>query len=244
VRFEESAVVDGPPDRVFELTQDYARRLTWDPFLREAVLRDGATAAAVGVRAWCVSRSGIGMETEYVSFNPPRVAAVKMTRGPRVLESFAGAWEFEPAGEGRTRVTFRYNLRARPRLLAWPLESLARLWFARETRLRVLALRKVLKSAVAVILGGCVAASALASSDIAEFLGTWKGTSTCTNREVAPACKDETVVYDVVRTDTPGTAQLEADKVGELDFTYDDKAGCWRSEFSTSRFQRRSGRST
>jgi ribosome-associated toxin RatA of RatAB toxin-antitoxin module len=145
LRFEESAVVEAPPGEVFDLTQDYLRRLTWDPFLREAVLTNGATAPAVGVRAWCVSRSGIGMETEYVSFNRPRVAAVKMTRGPRLLESFAGAWEFEPVGDGKTRVTFRYHLRARPRLLAWVLEPLARLWFARETRLRVVALRKALR---------------------------------------------------------------------------------------------------
>ena len=145
MRFEESAVIEAPPGEVFDLTQDYPRRLTWDPFLREAVLMDGATAPAVGVRAWCVSRSGIGMETEYVSFNRPRVAAVKMTRGPRLLESFAGAWEFEPVGDGTTRVTFRYHLRARPRLLAWALEPLARLWFARETRLRVVALRRALR---------------------------------------------------------------------------------------------------
>ena len=144
MRFEESAVVDGTPDEVFGLTQDYARRLKWDPFLREAVLTNGAEAPAVGVRAWCVSRSGIGMETEYVSFQRPRVAAVKMTRGPRLLASFAGAWEFEPAGEGKTKVTFRYHLRARPRFVAWALEPLARLWFARETRLRVVALQRAL----------------------------------------------------------------------------------------------------
>jgi len=145
MRFEDSAVVEGAPGEVFNLTQDYSRRLTWDPFLREAVLLQGASAPAVGVRAWCVARFGIGMETEYVSFNPPRVVAVKMTRGPRLLESFAGTWEFDPMGEGKTKVTFRYHLRARPRFLAWLLEPLARFWFARETRLRVLALQRKLK---------------------------------------------------------------------------------------------------
>jgi hypothetical protein len=103
MRFEHSAVVDGSPEEVFSLTQDYARRLTLDPFLREAVLLNGASAPAVGVRAWCVARSGLGMETEYVSFNPPRVTAVKMIRGPKMLESFAGTWEFEPIQDGKTR---------------------------------------------------------------------------------------------------------------------------------------------
>ena len=31
MRFEHSAVVDGGPDTVFSVTQDYARRLEWDP---------------------------------------------------------------------------------------------------------------------------------------------------------------------------------------------------------------------
>lgn len=144
MRFEHTAVVTGSPDEVFALTQDYARRLTWDPFLRRAVLLGGAAAPAVGVRSWCVARSGLGMETEYVSFTPPRVAAVKMTRGPMLLETFAGAWEFAPVDGGRTQVTFRYNLRVRPRWLAWLIEPIARLWFSRETRLRVTALANAL----------------------------------------------------------------------------------------------------
>jgi ribosome-associated toxin RatA of RatAB toxin-antitoxin module len=146
MKFEHTAVVDGSPEAIFDLTQDYARRLTWDPFLRHAVLLDGATAPGVGVRAWCVSRWGIGMETEYVSFTPPRVAAVKMTRGPRVLETFGGAWAFAPLDDGRTAVTFRYQLRARPRWLAWALEPMARWWFARETRTRVIALAKAVRA--------------------------------------------------------------------------------------------------
>ena len=107
-------------------------------------MRHGATEPGVGVRAWCVARSGIGMETEYVSFKPPRVAAVKMTRGPKVLETFGGTWEFTPVDGGRTKVTFRYQLRARPRWLAWLIEPAARWWFSRETRMRVVALAKAI----------------------------------------------------------------------------------------------------
>ncbi len=31
MRFEHAAVVDAPIDEVFWLTQDYGKRLTWDP---------------------------------------------------------------------------------------------------------------------------------------------------------------------------------------------------------------------
>jgi ribosome-associated toxin RatA of RatAB toxin-antitoxin module len=144
MKFEHVAIVHGDPATVFAITQDYSQRLAWDPFLRHAELVGGATAPGVGVRAWCVARSGLGMETEYVSFTPPRIAAVRMTRGPWVLESFGGAWEFGPAGEGLTSVAFRYQFRMRPRWLAWVLEPLARRWFSWETRKRVVALQAAL----------------------------------------------------------------------------------------------------
>ena len=145
MKFEHIAVVNGSPSEVFALTQDYSRRLSWDPFLRRAELVGGATTPGVGVRAWCVARSGLGMETEYVSFVPPRLAAVKMTRGPWIIESFGGAWELSPTGENATSVAFRYQFRTRPRWLAWLIEPLARRWFSWETRKRVIALRAALE---------------------------------------------------------------------------------------------------
>lgn len=122
MNFERSIEIDAPADRLFELTQDYRRRLAWDPFLKSAELVGGATAAAVGVKAYCVAKNGYGMETEYVSFNPPRACAVKMTRGPWFLAAFAGSWRFEELGPHRTRVAFRYRLKA------WP--GWADRWFA------------------------------------------------------------------------------------------------------------------
>jgi hypothetical protein len=113
VKFEHAAHVAAAPDAVFALTQDYARRLTWDPFLSRAELVGGASRPDVGVRAWCVTRTGIGMETEYVTFAPPRLAAVKMTKGPWPLASFGGAWEFVADGDG-TRVLVRYHARIVP----------------------------------------------------------------------------------------------------------------------------------
>ena len=79
--------------------------------------------------------------------------------------------------------------------------------------------------------------------DLGDFLGTWRGTSTCVNRKIAPACNDETVVYEVRGTEKPQTAVLKADKIvngqrvpmGELEFVYSDKEGCWRSAWNTPR---------
>jgi ribosome-associated toxin RatA of RatAB toxin-antitoxin module len=143
--FEHAVLIRAPAAALFALTQDYARRLEWDPFLRSAELLGGATEAGVGVRANCVARSGLAMETEYVSFNLPTTTAVKMTRGPWFLESFAGAWHFEEAAPGETRVRFRYHVSARPHWLA-PLLTPVLAWvFARDTRQRLAALKQAVE---------------------------------------------------------------------------------------------------
>jgi Polyketide cyclase / dehydrase and lipid transport len=80
--FRESIEVAAEPAVLFDLTQDYPHRLDWVPFPKEAKLLDGAERSGIGVRAWCVALSGLGMETRYVSFNPPGACAVEMTRGP------------------------------------------------------------------------------------------------------------------------------------------------------------------
>jgi ribosome-associated toxin RatA of RatAB toxin-antitoxin module len=135
--FEESVVIRSDPAALFRLSQDYDRRLEWDRFLRSARLLGGAHQAGLGVRAVCVARSGWAMETEYVSFNPPRTIAVKMTRGPWFLDRFAGSWHFDDLDPGQTRVSFRYHLTARPKWLAGLLEPILTRVFARDSRKRL-----------------------------------------------------------------------------------------------------------
>lgn len=137
----QSIEIAAPPQDLFHLTQDYNRRLDWDPFLRSARLVDGATSAGLGVRALCAARSGMTMETEYISFKPPRVAAVKMTRGPLPLARFAGAWRFHERLAGQSTVSFHYDLTARPRWLSWLLTPILSWLFARATRRRLVALK-------------------------------------------------------------------------------------------------------
>jgi hypothetical protein len=85
------------------------------------------------------------MKTEYVSFNPPGVTAVKMTKGPWFIESFAGSWRFREEAEGSTRVFFRYHIRARPQWLAAILSPLLALVFAWDTRKRLAALKSAVE---------------------------------------------------------------------------------------------------
>jgi ribosome-associated toxin RatA of RatAB toxin-antitoxin module len=142
VMFRQSIEVAAEPDVLFALSHDYSRRLDWDPFLREARLVGGAETPGLGVRAWCVARNGLGMETRYVSFNPPGACAVEMTRGPWFFRSFSGSWRFDRIGPDRTRVTLTYSLVGRPRFLT----GLLRFVFAGDTRRRLEALKRFVEA--------------------------------------------------------------------------------------------------
>jgi len=113
VKFSEKTLIDCDPEFVFDYTQDYEKRLSWDTFLKKAELINGAEKAGVGVRAWCVAHNGLGMETEYVTFNRPKTTAIKMTKGPYLFKSFLGSWVFKGVGAHQTEVTFLYSFKLR-----------------------------------------------------------------------------------------------------------------------------------
>lgn len=79
--------------------------------------------------------------------------------------------------------------------------------------------------------------------DVSEVVGTWQGTSTCTDRVAAPACNDEVIVYEISAGASRGTAHQKAYKIvngqrdlmGELDFQYSAEDRCWRADFGSPR---------
>jgi hypothetical protein len=149
--FQESITIAAPADYLFDLTQNYRFRSAWDPFLLFSVplaspwLSNGTwvppvstfPAPDIGVCVRCVSRYGVRMDVQYVSYQPPRVAAVKMIGGAPYLRRFAGTWLFEERAPEETRVIFKYHVVGRPRVLTRLLGWL----FARESRKRLRALK-------------------------------------------------------------------------------------------------------
>jgi ribosome-associated toxin RatA of RatAB toxin-antitoxin module len=76
-------------------------------------LINGAVEAELGVKAWCVAKNGLGMETEYVSFNRPKATAIKMTKGPYMFSAFLGSWTFKELAPAQTEVIFLYSFSLR-----------------------------------------------------------------------------------------------------------------------------------
>lgn len=140
----ESVAIAASCERVFDLIHDYGRRLEWDSMLREARLLGGAEAAGIGVRSLCVGRwrsAFVGMESEYVSFERGKVAAIKMVNRPPFFDSFAATIRHAPIDERLSRVTYFYHFRARPRCLARLIEPLMNVMLRTEIRLRLRALK-------------------------------------------------------------------------------------------------------
>ena len=113
IKLTEKTEIKCSPEFVFDYTQDYKQRLTWDTFLKKADLIGGAQAAGKGVKAYCVAKNGLGMITEYVSFNRPRAAAIKMTKGPFIFKSFLGSWTYKKIQPDLTEVIFLYSFQLR-----------------------------------------------------------------------------------------------------------------------------------
>ena len=138
-----SAIIPAPSAAVFDLLHDYGRRLEWDTLLRAAYLTDGHHVAGKGVTAVCVGRrslGGIALKTVYVSFERPRLAAVKMVNAPPFFATWAASIRHEDLPEGRSRITYTYTFTAKPRWARFFLESVMEQVFAWETRRRLRAL--------------------------------------------------------------------------------------------------------
>ena len=113
IKFTESIEINCDNRFAFDYTQDYNQRLIWDTFLKKAELIDGVIEAEKGVKAYCVAKNGLGMETEYVTFNRPKATAIKMTKGPYMFKSFLGSWTFKELEPNLCEVIFLYSFTLR-----------------------------------------------------------------------------------------------------------------------------------
>src|SRR5262245_59980003 len=122
---EVSEIIPAPSHVVFDLLHDYTRRLAWDTLLQAAYLDDGYTVAGQGVTAVCVGRRSLGsiaLKTVYVSFAPPRLAAVKMINTPAVFQSWAASIRHEDMAADMSRITYTFHFTTKPHLLRFLLD--------------------------------------------------------------------------------------------------------------------------
>jgi len=133
--------VDTSAAHLFQLMHDYGLRAQWDTFTRSFLVDSDAAGQGQVVRS-ISKNNGLSMDTVYVSFQPGKVAAVKMLKGPYIFDTFAGSWNFRQIEPQRTHVVFSYSMSARPRWLSWLLTPVVVFFFQRETRKRTASLQQ------------------------------------------------------------------------------------------------------
>lgn len=108
---------------------------------------------------------------------------------------------------------------------------------------RRLATLQILLVICATVAYPSIARAAQSDHPTSELIGLWHGTSVCTDRVAAPACKDETVIYEFTPGAKPETVRWKADKIvegkrlpmGEFDLVYSRSDSCWSAELTTPR---------
>jgi hypothetical protein len=137
--------IPAPSTEVFRLLHDYRRRLEWDTLLQDAHLCRPWSEAQLHATSVCTGRwylGGIALKTEYVSFNPPTLAAVKMLNHPPFFEAWAASIRHRDLPDGSSSVEYTYQFTARPSWLRWLLHPVMGAVFRWETRKRLRALRR------------------------------------------------------------------------------------------------------
>lgn len=106
---EQSIEILKSDEELFDLTQDYSRRLAWDPFPESYQFLNGRKIDT-GLQLVVKDKRRRAMTVEYVSFKPPKVAAIKMVSGPWYIKKFAGSWSFKSLESNKTKVVFKYHI--------------------------------------------------------------------------------------------------------------------------------------
>lgn len=131
-------------DEVFRIVHDYQRRLEWDTLLQKAYL-DGADRAGVGVIAVCVGKAalmGLEIRTAYVSYQPGKVAAVKLSSPAPFFASFAASIRHFRLGDAVSEIVYELNYKAKPTFLRPFLHPIMDRMLEWETRKRLRSLKR------------------------------------------------------------------------------------------------------
>ena len=140
-KIKEEIEIELTQTELFDLTQDYSKRLEWDPYLKEAYLLNKAKYVEEGVESCCKNHYGSAMISKYISFNRPSVAAISMTKGPLILKKFCGAWNVKKMSNTRSLLVFTYNFELIGDALGKIFIPIASYLFAKDMKKRLLAIK-------------------------------------------------------------------------------------------------------
>jgi uncharacterized protein YndB with AHSA1/START domain len=129
ITVKESITIAAPPERVWDFTQDWSRRASWDPAIVSA---DEEPGEARVLRV--LGAGGMRFTVRYKLFDRPKRTSLVMTdSNSRIVTGGGGHWEYAPK-EGGTEFTEQNTLKVGSRFFAWVFGWMIRWQLRRVTR--------------------------------------------------------------------------------------------------------------
>ena len=138
-----------PPEVVFDAFHYHLWRARWDSLVNATHVSGGAPCPYVGA----VTENGGGgilrglaMQTQFISFDRPRLAAAAMRGRALPFTRWAASLQHRPQAPGRSLRIYTYNFEAGPRGLRWLVEPVTKRVFDWQTRKRFARMQAFLAS--------------------------------------------------------------------------------------------------
>jgi hypothetical protein len=128
-----------PVDVVFDAFHYHEWRHRWDSLVDATRVLDGAPCPYVGA---VTDNAGGGllrplsMQTEFISYERPKLAAAAMLGRSFPFARWAASMRHKPLPDGRSVMLYTYSFETSPRLLRWLLDPITKRVFDWQTRKR------------------------------------------------------------------------------------------------------------
>jgi len=143
-----SFVMPARCDEAFEAFFNHDVRLRWDTLLKVNYVESGGTHPYVGAvstnrgRGW---KTGLAMRTQFLVYDPPRMASAEMVEISGPFAQWAASMRFRDRDDGACDLVYTYSLKLRPRCIGKLFDRPAGFLFERETRKRFAAMARYLE---------------------------------------------------------------------------------------------------
>jgi len=134
---------------VFDAFHHHQWRMRWDSLVSATHVLGGAPCPFVGAiteNAGAGALRGLSMRTQFVSYEPPRVAAATMLGRSFPFIRWAASMRHRSTAPNQSLLIYTYSFEVGPTALRWVLEPIVKQIFDWQTRRRFARLRDFLTS--------------------------------------------------------------------------------------------------
>jgi len=136
-------------DVVFDAFHYHFWRRRWDSLVHATHVLDGSASPFVG--AVTANRGGgllrlLAMQTQFISYQPGRVAAATMRGRSFPFARWAASMRHRPLADGRSVMLYTYRFETSPPVLRWLMEPVTRWLFDWQTRRRFRRMQRFLQA--------------------------------------------------------------------------------------------------